>query len=61
MEQQFEGKVESIEVLLFFKVRQVRAGWYADENDLASCKREGMALENSGGCGLCEKHGQFIP
>lgn len=61
MEQQFEGKVESTEVV-FFKVRQVRAHWYADENDLVSCKRKGWPqIENSGGCGLCEKHGQFIP
>lgn len=59
MEQQFEGQVESTKVLLFFQMRRVRAYGCADENHLVSCKREGMELENSGGCSLCQKHGQF--
>lgn len=50
MEQQFEGQVESTKVLLFFQMRWVRAYGCADENHLVSCKREGMELENSGGC-----------
>lgn len=45
MEQQFEGQVESIKVLLFFKMRQVRAYGCADENNLVSCKKEGMELD----------------
>lgn len=45
MEQQFEGEVESTKVLLFFKMRQVRAYGCANENNLVSCKREGMELD----------------
>ena len=41
--------------LLLFKMKEERVWWCADENDLASCKTEGMELEQSGGCGISQK------
>ena len=36
--------------LLLFKMKE-QVWWYADENDFASCKREGMELEVNSCCG----------
>ena len=50
--EKLKGKVMSRNsTLLLFKMKEERVWWYADENYLASCKREGMELELSGGCG----------
>lgn len=46
--------------LLLFKMKEERAWWYADENYLASCKREGMELELSGGCGTSQKRSKLL-
>ena len=51
--EKLKGKVMSRNsTLLLFKMKEERVWWCADENDLASCKTEGMELEQSGGCGI---------
>ena len=43
-------RVSRKSTLLLFKMKE-QVWWYADENDFASCKREGMELEVNSCCG----------